>query len=66
MATTSNDSGGSPKRTLRFYLVLALISGLAIIAGLALLLNILQRKQEARNPFYRVVELDDSIEDPEI
>ncbi|RPJ58050.1 MAG: ammonia-forming cytochrome c nitrite reductase subunit c552 [Acidobacteria bacterium] len=66
MATTSNNPGDSPKRRLRFYLVLALISGLAIIAGLALLLNILQRKQEAQNPFYRVVELDDSTEDPEI
>lgn len=66
MATTSNDSGGSPKRTTRFYLVVALVTGLAVIAGLALLLNIVQRKQEAQNPFYRVVELNDWTEDPEI
>jgi len=46
--------------------VLALITSLAVIAGLALLLNIAQRKQEARNPFYRVVELNDWTEDPEI
>ena len=31
---------------------------------LALLINIFERKQEARNPFYRVVELNDTIDDP--
>ena len=29
------------------------------VVGAALLVNIFERKQEARNPFYRVVELDD-------
>jgi len=66
MTTTSNNPGDSPKRRTRFYLVLALITTLAVIAGLALLVNILQRKEEARNPFYRVVELNDTIEDPQI
>lgn len=32
----------------------------------ALLVNIFERKQEARNPFFRVVELTDETEDPEI
>ena len=32
----------------------------------ALLINIFERKQEARNPFYRVVELTDDIEDPAV
>jgi nitrite reductase (cytochrome c-552) len=32
----------------------------------ALLLNIVERKQEARNPFYRVVELTDETTDPEV
>ena len=32
----------------------------------ALLVNIFERKQEARNPFYRVVELTDDTEDPAI
>jgi nitrite reductase (cytochrome c-552) len=37
----------------------------AVAAGLtALLVNIFERKQEARNPFYRVVELTDDTEDP--
>ncbi|HUF16697.1 MAG TPA: ammonia-forming cytochrome c nitrite reductase subunit c552 [Thermoanaerobaculia bacterium] len=36
-----------------------------ITAGVtALLINIFEQKQEARNPFYRVVELTDETEDP--
>src|SRR5262249_33213469 len=34
--------------------------------GVALLVNILERKQEARNPFYRVVELNDTTVDPQV
>ncbi len=41
--------------------VVALLIG---IGGLAMLVNIMERKQEARNPFYRVVELTDTTEDP--
>jgi nitrite reductase (cytochrome c-552) len=38
-----------------------------ITAGIAaLLVNIFERKQEARNPFYRVVELTDETEDPAV
>jgi nitrite reductase (cytochrome c-552) len=36
------------------------------VLGLALLVNIFQRKQEARNPFFRVVELNDDTVDPSI
>ncbi len=51
---------------------LLLVAATAIItAGVAfgvtaLLVNIFERKQEGRNPFYRVVELNDETEDPEI
>ncbi len=48
-------------------LVIVLIAVLAILAGVggvALLVNILERKSEARNPFYRVVELSDTLTDP--
>ena len=38
----------------------------ATVLGLALLVNIFQRKQEARNPFFRVVELTDDTVDPSI
>ncbi len=36
------------------------------ILGLALLTNIFERKQEARNPFFRVVELTDDTHDPAV
>src|SRR5688572_16911363 len=39
---------------------------LATVFGLALLVNIFQRKQEARNPFFRVVELTDDTVDPAV
>lgn len=47
---------------LRFGLAVGL-STLLAVGGLALLVNIMERKQEARNPFYRVVELTDDTED---
>ena len=51
---------------------LILIVAVAVVAAalgagsVALLTNILERKQEARNPFYRVVELTDDTEDPAV
>lgn len=47
----------------RFWGVVAL-AVVATIFGLALLVNIFQRKQEARNPFFKVVELTDDTVDP--
>ena len=52
-------------RRLRFWGVVAL-AVVATVLGLALLMNIFQRKQEARNPFFRVVELTDDTVDPSI
>ncbi|HZL85498.1 MAG TPA: ammonia-forming cytochrome c nitrite reductase subunit c552 [Candidatus Krumholzibacteria bacterium] len=38
-----------------------------VSAGVAMLLvNIVERKQEGRNPFYRVVDLDDTTSDPAV
>jgi len=50
----------------RFLLIVgaAFVAAVGAIAGAALLVNILERKQEAKNPFYRVVELTDDTEDP--
>jgi nitrite reductase (cytochrome c-552) len=42
------------------------ITAVVTLGIVALLVNIFERKQEARNPFYRVVELNDEIEDPAI
>jgi nitrite reductase (cytochrome c-552) len=50
----------------RFVLLTALVATLATIGGVALLINIFERRQEGRNPFYRVVELTDEIEDPAV
>ncbi|RPI26474.1 MAG: ammonia-forming cytochrome c nitrite reductase subunit c552 [Acidobacteria bacterium] len=66
MGTIPNHTPKPHRRSTLFYVVLVLATAGAVIAGLALLLNIAQRKQEAQSPFYRVVELNDSIEDPEI
>ena len=46
--------------------VAALVAALVAVAVAALLVNILQRRDEGRNPFYRVVELTDETEDPAI
>ncbi|HYP05821.1 MAG TPA: ammonia-forming cytochrome c nitrite reductase subunit c552 [Bryobacteraceae bacterium] len=49
----------------RLILVIA-VTALATIAIAALLVNIFERKQEARNTFFRVVELNDDTEDPAV
>ncbi len=53
-------------RRTRLVILAALVAAAGAVAATALLVNISERKQEARNPFYRVVELDDTIEDPAI
>jgi nitrite reductase (cytochrome c-552) len=40
------------------------LAAVLAVAATALLVNIVQRQQEARNPFYRVVELTDEMTDP--
>ena len=49
-------------------LILGIAAGAALVAAgtAALLVNIFQRKQEARDPFYRVVELTDETTDPAV
>ncbi len=55
-----------PHRTLKTMAWTGGLAALAAVAVLALLVNIFERKQEARNPFYRVVELDDKTQDPAV
>ena len=52
-------------RRTRLGLIIA-ITALATIAIAALLVNIFERKQEARQTFFRVVEITDDTEDPAI
>ncbi|HET7291042.1 MAG TPA: ammonia-forming cytochrome c nitrite reductase subunit c552 [Vicinamibacteria bacterium] len=47
-------------------MALAGVAAATAAAAAALLINIFERKQEARNPFYRVVELTDDTEDPAV
>src|SRR5437763_9124908 len=56
--------GASRYRKLLFAAIA--LAALAAVAITALLVNIFEHKQEARNPFYRVVDLNDNIEDPAI
>jgi len=50
--------------TLRFLATTAAVAAVAAIGAAALLVNIFERKQEGKNPFYRVVTLDDETTDP--
>jgi nitrite reductase (cytochrome c-552) len=70
MSEEKNEAQGSNdvsarKARLRFAaaLFVALLIGMGVTA---LLVNIFERKQEARSPFYRVVELNDEIDDPAV
>jgi nitrite reductase (cytochrome c-552) len=45
---------------------IAATAALAAAAATALLVNIMERKQEAKNPFFRVVEIHDDTEDPAV
>jgi nitrite reductase (cytochrome c-552) len=56
------DSARSRRYTIP--VLVAIIAALAAVAVTALLVNIFTRQQEARNPFYRVVELTDDTTDP--
>ncbi|MGH7677782.1 MAG: ammonia-forming cytochrome c nitrite reductase subunit c552 [Gemmatimonadaceae bacterium] len=57
-----------PRRRFSYFTLSTVVAITAVVTiGVALLLtNIIQRKQEARNPFYRVVELTDTTTDPAI
>ncbi|HET7746997.1 MAG TPA: ammonia-forming cytochrome c nitrite reductase subunit c552 [Vicinamibacteria bacterium] len=55
-----------PARRGRMIVVAAVAAALAAAGTAALLVNIFERKQEARNPFHRVVELTDDTTDPEL
>jgi nitrite reductase (cytochrome c-552) len=61
MADHTNKSA----RPSRLVLIVAL-TALATAAVTALLVNIFERKQEALNPFFRVVEIDDNTADPAV
>ncbi len=64
MAEARGSSGGG--RGFRMALFVVVAAALVAAGTAALLVNIAERKQEARNPFFRVVEVDDNTEDPAV
>ena len=56
----------SKKRLIMLLAITAIVAAAIAIGVTALLVNIIQRKTEARNPFYRVVELNENTTDPVI
>ena len=60
------DTSTPTKRSFRFVALVAVITTFAAVGVVALLMNIMERKQEARNPFYRVVELTDTTDAPDV
>ncbi|MBK8479316.1 MAG: ammonia-forming cytochrome c nitrite reductase subunit c552 [Opitutaceae bacterium] len=56
----------SRRGSINRFLLAAILAALGAVGALALLMNIFERKQEARVPFFRVVELTDETTDPAI
>jgi nitrite reductase (cytochrome c-552) len=65
MADTRERIDGRQRSRVGIVLLVGGLAAVAAAAGVALLVNIMERKQEARNPFFRVVELTDETEDPQ-
>ncbi len=65
---SERDGSTAKPRTygVKLVLLVAFASFAAAILGLALLTNIMERKKEGENPFFRVVELTDDMDDPAI
>ena len=75
MATPPNAPNPSPQRvdpprsrrfSGKWLIAAAVVAALVTLGIAALLTNIFERQQEARNPFYRVVELSDTVVDPAV
>jgi len=67
MAGTHSSPRGGPRGWTRGAVVtVAAVAAVGTAALTALLVNIFERKQEARNPFFRVVALDDQTSDPAV
>lgn len=61
-------SGGDGSQgAARRWLIIAAVTGVVLAVGGAMLLaNISERRSEARRPYYQVVQLNDTIEDPAV
>jgi nitrite reductase (cytochrome c-552) len=59
-------SGPGRRRVRLMFGVGALVGALVAVACAALLVRVFEHKQEAKSPFFRVVELDESVGDPAV
>jgi nitrite reductase (cytochrome c-552) len=59
----SSEQGDSKRRVLPL-IVVALVAAAAAVGAMLLFTDILHKQEEAKNPFFRVVELTDDTEDP--
>ncbi len=53
-------------RPLAVFAVLVVLASVGAVVGMFVLVSIFEHKQEAKNPFFKVVELTDETEDPAI
>ena len=60
------EQSAEPRRKRRILLLTIVITSLAAAAIAGLLVNIFERQQEARDPFFQVVQLDDETTDPAV
>lgn len=60
----NDNSAENPRRTRKLTIAVFALAVVATVAVTALLINIFEHKQEAKNPFFRVVELNETTEDP--
>ncbi len=65
-APKGSGPAGTPRKLLPALVVTIVVTALVVFGVTALLVNIFERQQEARNPFFRVVELTDETEDPAV
>jgi nitrite reductase (cytochrome c-552) len=54
------------RRPLFMFSILVLLAAGASVVGMFVLISVFEHKQEAKNPFFRVVELNEEIDDPAI
>src|ERR1041385_5598432 len=54
------------RRPISIFIIMTVLAAFGVVLGIGLLVSIFEHKQQARNPFYRVVELTEETDDPAI
>ena len=64
--TDDNGASAATPRGTKVVVAAAIASAVVTLGVTAMLVSIFEKKQEARNPFFRVVPLDDTTQDPAV